>query len=189
MAENVPITPGSGENIAADEYQINGVTVKVQRMKLQVGGDNSGTDLTGDASFGADVDVTRLPTIQSKGFGTTLAADQSTSWANSAAVNTANNVDIAMPAELQPEGRYAIAILNPSTVTDLSVIIKAQETSFNAATRYVELTSFTMPKNKADGKYFIVTGLVGSSLRLTLSNDTVLGGADGFTAYIRVKKI
>ena len=41
MADNVAITPGSGENIAADERTINSVAVKIQRVTPE-----GGTDFT-----------------------------------------------------------------------------------------------------------------------------------------------
>lgn len=57
MADNVDISPGSGATIAADDI----AGVKHQRVKISLGADGSATDLPGDGTNGADVDVTRLP--------------------------------------------------------------------------------------------------------------------------------
>ena len=65
MADNVttqsttPATAPAGEVIAADD--VGGV--KHQRVKVSLGADGSATDLPGDGTFGADVDVTRLPAL------------------------------------------------------------------------------------------------------------------------------
>jgi hypothetical protein len=59
MADNVPITAGTGTDIATDDV----AAVHYQRMKL-VDGTLGGTDaIAGDATNGLDVDVTRLPSI------------------------------------------------------------------------------------------------------------------------------
>jgi len=59
MADNVPITAGSGTNIATDD--VSGV--HYQRVKL-VNGTLEATDaIAGDATNGLDVDVTRLPAL------------------------------------------------------------------------------------------------------------------------------
>lgn len=189
MAENVAITPGSGETIAADEYAINSVTVKIQRVKIQVGADGGGTDLTGDATYGADVDVTRMPTAQLKGHGSQIGTDQTATWANSAAQNTTQDIDFTNASELPFEGKIAIAARNPSSVTDLTMIVYNKELSFGGADRYVELARFTVPKNTSAGKYYLVSGVIAPAFRLTFSNDTVLGGSDGFSANIRVRKL
>lgn len=63
MADNVPITPGSGATIGTDEVTIGGTLQHVQRVKL-VDGTDGGTGLIGgDATNGLDVDVTRLPGV------------------------------------------------------------------------------------------------------------------------------
>jgi hypothetical protein len=59
MADNVPITAGSGTNIATDD--ISGV--HYQRIKLVDGTLDSTDAIGGDATNGLDVDVTRLPAL------------------------------------------------------------------------------------------------------------------------------
>lgn len=65
MADNFPLTPGSGRNAATDQVTYSGDTADVQLVRpvLTTGSEGSRTvvDLTGDASNGLDVDVTRLP--------------------------------------------------------------------------------------------------------------------------------
>jgi hypothetical protein len=113
-------------------------------------------------------------------------ADTTAIWANSAAVNTEVNADIDLPSPLQGDAKYSIAIVNPSTVTAITIKVKNKET-FGAA-QYPELTTINIPVNTS--KAVVVEGwLLGESGRLTLSNDTVLGAADGFTANIRVRKV
>lgn len=107
-------------------------------------------------------------------------------WANSAAVNTAVNIDIALPSPLQSDAKYLISIINPSAVTALTVKVKNKET-FGAA-QYPELTTFSVPAT-TDKAVLVEGWMLGEAGRLTLSNDTVLGAADGFTANVRVRKV
>ena len=113
--------------------------------------------------------------------------DTTAVWANSAAVNTAVNLDIPLPTQLQGEGLYQIIVTNPSTVSALTVVVKNKETLGTA--KYPELTRFGVSTSSPDGKVIVVQGLFGEAARLTLSNDTVLGAADGFTAYVRVRRM
>lgn len=114
--------------------------------------------------------------------------DGSVSWANSAAQGTENNIDIDLPTNLQKDAKYVVTVTNPSSVTGISVIVKNKET-FDVA-RYPKLTEISVPVNTPDGLSVVVDGwLVGEGGRLTLINDTALGLTDGFTAYVRVRKI
>lgn len=58
MADNVPITAGSGTNIATDE--VTGTLEHVQLVKLAISTDGSRTLVPADATNGIDVDVTRV---------------------------------------------------------------------------------------------------------------------------------
>jgi hypothetical protein len=113
-------------------------------------------------------------------------ADTTAVWANSAAANTAVNIDVALPSPLQGDAKYSIAIVNPSAVTALTIEVKNKET-FGTA-QYPEVTTINVPISTS--KAVVVEGwLLGEAGRLALSNDTVLGAADGFTANIRVRKV
>lgn len=59
MADNVPITAGSGTTIATDEVG----TDHYQKVKLVDGTADSSAAIPGDATNGLDVDVTRLPVL------------------------------------------------------------------------------------------------------------------------------
>lgn len=67
MADNFPLTPGSGRNAATDEvtYSADVADVQLIRPVLVTGAEGSKTvvDLGGDAANGLDVDVTRLPAL------------------------------------------------------------------------------------------------------------------------------
>lgn len=67
MADNFPLTPGSGRNAATDEVTFSGDTADVQLVRpvLVSGSEGAKTvvDLPGDNANGLDVDVTRLPAL------------------------------------------------------------------------------------------------------------------------------
>lgn len=115
--------------------------------------------------------------------------DGSASWANSAAVNTTVNIDITLPAVLQGNALYMVTVTNPSTVSAITVVMRNKGT-FGGTARYPELTRFGVPANSPDGRSMLVQGwMLGEGARLSLSNDTILGGSDGFTAYVRIRKV
>ena len=64
MADNFPLTPGSGRNAATDQVTFSGDTADVQLMRpvLVTGTEGAKTvvDLPGDNTNGLDVDVTRV---------------------------------------------------------------------------------------------------------------------------------
>jgi len=115
--------------------------------------------------------------------------DGSASWANSSALNTTINLDITLPNVLQGNALYMVTIINPSTVSAITAIMRNKGT-FGGTARYPELTRFGAPANSVDGRSVLVQGwMLGEGARLSLSNDTILGGSDGFTAYIRIRKV
>jgi hypothetical protein len=59
VADNVPITAGTGTNVATDDV----TGVHYQRVKLVDGTADSAAVIPGDATNGLDVDVTRLPAL------------------------------------------------------------------------------------------------------------------------------
>lgn len=72
MADNVPITSGSGTNIATDDV----AGVHYQRVKLVDGTLDSAVGIPGDAANGLDVDVTRVQgTVNVADGGASLTTD------------------------------------------------------------------------------------------------------------------
>jgi hypothetical protein len=67
MADNFPLTPGSGRSAATDQVTHSGDTADVQLVRpvLVSGAEGSKTvvDLPGDNANGLDVDVTRMPGV------------------------------------------------------------------------------------------------------------------------------
>lgn len=123
-----------------------------------------------------------------------IGTDQAVAFANSAAINTQVNVDFTKPTVSKP--RYKIAVYNPSTVTDLTVKIFSVALDFGGGTRYDFIDSFVIPKSQVitgttiNAYTKFIEGLfVGTDLRLVVSNNTVLGTAEGFSAYIRLREV
>lgn len=130
--------------------------------------------------------------------GRLLTADKTVTFANSALVNTQNNVDIVIDKTLvdNPTIKTQIAVYNPSTVTDLTVKLMSVETALGGGTRYCLVDTWTVPKSAAATGTTVSAymktfdGLFnGTDLRLVVSNATVLGAAEGFTATLRVREL
>lgn len=79
MADNVPITPGSGANVSTDDAGVGG---HIQRMKLCYSADGDATHIGADAN-GLDVDVTRQPHVGDHDVAATLPTAQIGGRANS----------------------------------------------------------------------------------------------------------
>jgi hypothetical protein len=125
--------------------------------------------------------------------GLQVRADQAVAFANSAVVNTLVNVDFVKPSIVRQ--RYKIAIYNPSTVTDLTIKLFSVALNFGGGTQYDLIDTIVIPKSQAitgstvSAYAKFVEGLfVGVDLRLVVSNNTVLGVADGFTGYVRIRE-
>ena len=86
MADNVPITPGSGADIATD--QVTGTGEQIQLMKLAISTDGSRTLVPSNASNGMLVDVSRVQGQVQVGDGTNpVSVDTAGTDAESNAVN------------------------------------------------------------------------------------------------------
>jgi hypothetical protein len=111
--------------------------------------------------------------------------DRTFTWANSAGANTEATVDIPKP--VVNYRMYQVTVYNPSTVTALTVKLEPVKQQLASATRYPVLRTFSVAANSVycENFYGIFTG----DLRIAASNDTILGGSDGFTATIRIEEI
>ena len=130
--------------------------------------------------------------------GRKIGADNAIVFANNALVNTQVNVDIAIDKTTMsgPKQRCALEVYNPSTVTDLTIKLMSKAESLGSGTRYALIETLTIPKAQtitgtAVNAYLnLIEGFfVGGDLRLVVSNDTALGGAEGFTAYARLREV
>lgn len=113
---------------------------------------------------------------------------ENAAWANSAAAGTAVNLDYGQQVGGIGQRGYAITVRNPSAVSALTVKMQGKET-FASTAYYPEIDSLAVPAGSV--KQFYVDGgwLDGEGGRLALTNDTVLGAGDGFTANVRVRQI
>lgn len=113
-----------------------------------------------------------------------VGTDLTAAWANSDPANTAKTVNVAAPTNMYSE--YAITVYNPSTETSLTCVVYATETALNAASRDSEVATFTFSANKTMTKF--VSGMfLGSTAKIIFSNDSAVGVAGAFTAYVRIR--
>ena len=127
--------------------------------------------------------------------GEQIGNDLNFVFANSAAANTQLVATVQAPAEgmttNDPLQAYKIAVHNPSTVTDLTVKLLTVEADLADCL----LDTLIVPKAQVitgttiNAHEFLTGGMFcGGNLKIVVSNDTVLGGADGFTAKIRIRE-
>ena len=117
-----------------------------------------------------------------------LIENTSVTFADSATVDTQQNLDIALPADLDGDNLYQLLIHNPSTVTNLENRIKVKWTDSASNVRYSQLTYIKV--GTSEGKAALVQGsMLGEGFRVTISNDIALGAGEGFTAYLQVREV
>jgi hypothetical protein len=130
--------------------------------------------------------------------GRPLSADKTAVFANSAAANTQKTIDISLDKSLIAgiKTKCQIAVYNPSTVTDLTVKIMSKESDFGGDVRYCLLDTWTVAKAATVTRTALNAYLKnfegmfnGTDLRLVVSNVTILGASDGFTAWVRVREL
>lgn len=125
---------------------------------------------------------------------TQVGNDETLTWANSAAANTQVTVTVVKPS--MPVSEYKLKVYNPSTVTDLTCKVFAVAVGLGGGDRDCLVTAFSIPKSQAmtgttiNAHARLLHGIFdGSALKLVFSNDTVLGGGDGFSAYMRLREV
>lgn len=121
-------------------------------------------------------------------------ADTTAIWANSVPANTEVNADVPAPTNPSITGKYLILVHNPSGVTALTGKVRVRWTDSGANARVASLieggTEKTIAIPAGATRAFVVEGwVVATGGRIVLSNDTVLGAADGFTAYVQVRAL
>ena len=110
------------------------------------------------------------------------------------AANTQSTLTIEAPINVRFE--YEISVYNPSTITDLTVKIFNTRV-INGTSRDVLVYSFVVPKSQSVtgttvSAYSIPVRLMfngGVPVKIIASNNTVLGGTDGFTPTISIEEV
>lgn len=117
-----------------------------------------------------------------------IDSEKTYTWANSASATTVVSNTFTPPTILQASGLYVIHVRNPSSVTALTLILYNVE-NLGGSDRDCELARFFVPVSSV--RAFIVQGwMLGSANpKLSITNDTVLGGSDGFSATVRVRAL
>jgi hypothetical protein len=123
---------------------------------------------------------------QNQVYASRVNDDQSASWANSAAANTAVNIDIVKPNETYE--KYALSVHNPSTETALTIKVYQKKKSLGGADRYALLTTVNVAVNSTEVS-ITDKPFLGEDCRFVVSNDTALGLSGAFTANVRLEEI
>ena len=133
-------------------------------------------------------------TVKSKLSGVQISTDVAITFANSAAANNQQTVTITAPTT--GIGEYMLTCYNPSTVTDLTIKIYAVALALGGAGRDSLLATVYIPKSQTISGTVVncnsklIHGIFcAADMKLIVSNDTVLGGADGFSAYVRLREV
>ncbi len=127
--------------------------------------------------------------------GRQIGSDTDVVWAAESAANTQKTVDIAAPTEYA-KLTYKLIVLNPSTVSDVTLKVMSTELDLKGDTRYAHEDTVVIPKSQSvtgttinTHTVFIEGIFTGADLRLVLSNDTALGVGESFTATLRLREV
>ena len=134
-------------------------------------------------SAGVITVVTRLS-------GVLVGDDIELSFVNEAAANTQKTATIAAPAT--PLQSYKIAVHNPSAVTAITLKLFTAEADLGDClidTLNIPAAA-TVTGTAISAHEFLVGGIFcGGDLKIIVSNDTILGAEEGFTAAIRIREV
>lgn len=116
-----------------------------------------------------------------------LVFDGIATIAASAAAGTIVNVDVALPAKLDPDSRYEIVAYNPGAV---AVTVRAQNReTLGGSARFPQVASFTVAAGATSAPQIVQGYLLGENpARLAVSNDAA-NGATAFSVAVRVRKV
>lgn len=125
---------------------------------------------------------------------TQIGADSNAVFANSDAVNTQKTINFTAP--VSPSEQCELIVYNPSTISDLTVKVFNVELTLASATRDALVSTITIPKaatvtgTAINTHINLIAGAFnGGDIKLVVSNATVLGIADGFTASFRLRTL
>lgn len=194
MADGVPITAGLGTTIATDDA---GAAGHVQVVKLAISADGSATPITADATWGLEVDVSRIQNALPAGsnaIGSVSVSSLPSLATGSAIIGktylTDGTSDISVDtlhndAESSTENHLnvgaKIAGLNNSNTWDG---IRAN-VSVNKATQQTAAQTGLAVWTPAAGKAVVITSLQIQSFGTTAGTAVVWFGASADTAYNR----
>lgn len=115
-----------------------------------------------------------------------IVSDTSAAWANNAGAGTVVNIDVGQIAQGSIDALGCITVYNPSAESALTVTVAIKET-LNGVARYGTLTTFGVLASSS--RSAILQGLrYGEGIRFAISNDSLIGAAGAFTAYVRVRE-
>jgi hypothetical protein len=182
MADNFPLTPGTGRNAATDQVTHSGDSADVQLVRpvLVTGAEGSKTvvDLTGDNANGLDVDVTRINgNVNIVGVGTAGSA--------SGGVLTVQGAASMTPLQIADNGGSLSIDDGAGSITvDGSVAItNASLTVINAGTFAVQVSGALPAGTNAIGKLAANSGVdIGDVDVTSVPSDPFGANADAASA-------
>jgi len=122
--------------------------------------------------------------------GTQVGDDAALAFAHEAGADTQKTASIAVPAIVAEA--YKLAVHNPSAVTALTVKLFTVEATLGdcLSETFVVPAAATVTGTAISAHEFLVGGIFcGGALKLVVSNNTVLGAADGFTTTLRLREV
>ena len=172
MADGVAITAGSGTTIATDD---SGASGHVQIVKLAISADGSATPIPADATFGLEVDVSRIA-AGSNIIGKVLLTDGT----NDVSVDTIHNDGESSTENHLNVGAKSYGLNNSNTWDGIRANVSVNKT----VTQTTAQTGSAV-WTPAAGKAVVITSLQIQSYGVTAGTAIVWFGGSGDTAYSR----
>jgi len=172
MADGVAITAGSGTTIATDD---SGASGHVQIVKLAISADGSATPIPADATFGLEVDVSRIA-AGSNIIGKVLLTDGT----NDVSVDTIHNDGESSTENHLNVGAKSYGLNNLNTWDGIRANVSVNKT----VTQTTAQTGSAV-WTPAAGKAVVITSLQIQSYGVTAGTAIVWFGGSGDTAYSR----
>ena len=176
MADGVAITAGAGTTIATDD---TGATGHAQIVKLAISADGSSTLISADATFGLEVDVSRIQTALPAG-SAIIGKTYLTDGTNDVGIDTLHNDGESSTENHLNVGAKTYGLNNSNTWDGVRSTV-----SVNKATQQTAAQTGLALWTPAAGKAVVITSLQIQSYGTTAGTAIVWFGAGGDTTYSR----
>ena len=113
----------------------------------------------------------------------------SATWAENATAGTEQEIEIAIPDDLQRDNVYLFLVHNDSGVTTISGNLKIKWEDESLNNRETPTIDFGTIDENTGISELLQGSLLADGAKIVLENDTELGEGEGFAVYVQVREV
>lgn len=159
-----------------------------ERARQFIGRYTPGPEVFAPLTTGQNEDGTRFE-LTTESFGDNeLVFDNALAVAAGAALGTPVDVDVPIPARLDPQARYAVMAFNPGAV---AVTVRLHNREFlNGADQFSPVAQFGAAAEAVSATQVVQGLFMGSGAsRVRVTNDAAVPAGGGFSVFVRIRRL